>query len=399
MPLMCSDLPVERLNGGQPILAPRDNWWEDGVTFNAAALHLAPSPENLPLIERLLESRRCPREKWSRGVVVLHYRARPLRDSHRIARSHIGMAIFTPELELLWRPPEPIIRPDENPQGFDHLGVEDPRITRIGDQFVMLYCGVGNSSGRDLIARICCCVSQDLIHWEKLGPVLGDVNRHNNKDGVLLPEPIDGQWMMLHRPMLEAPDVHLSESDPPMIPNGLGFIRDIHLAVSDSPTGVWCDCGRVMSAFENPAVVTSWIGAGSVPIPLGDRRYLALYHVGNLLQDGQREYDLDAAILNFQGFSPAHPDRIVESRLEHLMVPETKWEIEATHPDSLGNVLFTCGSYEDAGHVHIIYGGGDTMTMAARVSRAALVERLERCGLSNPFLSDEVKDAEVSRTR
>ncbi|MBE0695553.1 MAG: hypothetical protein IH586_01390 [Anaerolineaceae bacterium] len=33
-------LQVERCNGGEPILSPTTNWWESGVTFNAAAIFL-----------------------------------------------------------------------------------------------------------------------------------------------------------------------------------------------------------------------------------------------------------------------------------------------------------------------------------------------------------------------
>ena len=47
-------LPVERLHEGRPIIAPTGHWWEDGVTFNTAAVYLPRSAEHDPLIAGLL---------------------------------------------------------------------------------------------------------------------------------------------------------------------------------------------------------------------------------------------------------------------------------------------------------------------------------------------------------
>ena len=45
--------PIERLNSGEPIIAPTDLWWENGVTFNSAAVLLA-GPERARLGPALL---------------------------------------------------------------------------------------------------------------------------------------------------------------------------------------------------------------------------------------------------------------------------------------------------------------------------------------------------------
>ncbi|OPZ82158.1 MAG: hypothetical protein BWY76_02798 [bacterium ADurb.Bin429] len=114
-----------------------------------------------------------------------------------------------------------------------------------------------------------------------------------------------------------------------------------------------------------------------MPIPLGDQRYLVIFHTGHFHRDGRREYDLDAAIFNFDRFDPARPDRLLEARLDRIMVPETDTEVNGPFPDSVANVLFTCGTYVYQDDLYILYGGGDTYVMSARLKLAALLDRLE----------------------
>ena len=45
----------------------------------------------------------------------------------------IGLALFTPRLELLYRYPEPVVSPDESKDSPDYLGVEDPRQVHLAD--------------------------------------------------------------------------------------------------------------------------------------------------------------------------------------------------------------------------------------------------------------------------
>ncbi len=362
MALQPYGVPVERLHGGAPILQPRGDGWESGVTFNTAAFYLERSAANDPIITQLLGEKNPEAPELRDGVVALHYRARPKTDpGFRWNRSFVGLALFTPTLQLLKRYAEPVITPGNQPDEPDYLGVEDPRITRLGDTFYAVYCGVsGTAEEGGWKAANCLASSRDLLHWTKHGALQGDINLANNKDGVLFPDPIQGRYVLLHRPM---------------VGNSSDF--SICLAVSDSPTGVWKDCGAVLASRPDPLCRESWVGAGSVPIPLGGLRYLVIYHTGNELCSGGREYDLDAAIFNFEQFSPSDPTALVEKRLDRLMVPETEYERAAPFSDSVANVLFTCGTYEYNGDIYIVYGGGDTYIMAAKVNRQTLLAALE----------------------
>ena len=110
-----------------------------------------------------------------------------------------------------------------------------------------------------------------------------------------------------------------------------------------------------------------------VPLPLGDNRYLTIVHTGHRDAKHNRFYTLDALVLDLSDFDPAHPERVVISRLDRIMIPETRWEIEGPCPDSVGNVLFSCGAFEREGEIYVIYGGGDTYVMAAQNQQSGSV--------------------------
>lgn len=360
-------LAVERLNGGEPIIAPTEYWWETGVTFNAAALYV--EPENTPVIRALLPEG-APADLLTEGVVAIHYRARPEVDpGSAFVRSFIGLAVFTPDLRPIYRWPEPVVLPDPDPNGFDTLGVEDPRITRLGDTFYMIYCGLAADPVTTYQARLCMATSIDLVHWKKLGVIPSNTMNNDNKDGVLFPEPVNGKYYLLHRPYA------------PTIP------RDVRLAAADAPEGPYTDLGLMMRPYPNPRMKTSWLGAGSVPIAIGGGRYIAIYHTGNAFNDTDREYDLAAALIDFKAGDPAvDPEKLVTNRLEPMMVPETPAELRSHSQLQVGNVLFACGSYEYKGDVYIIYGGADTYTLGAKVRKADLVRAVETAGLGNPYM-------------
>jgi predicted GH43/DUF377 family glycosyl hydrolase len=361
---------VDRCNGGAPIVSPGANWWETGVTFNAAALYLERSAVNDRIIQTLLPMRRLQDTDLARGVVVIHYRARPETDPGLpFVRSFIGLALFTPDFKLLYRYAEPVLLPDPMSDGADFLGVEDPRITRIGDVFFMVYCGLKADPNTIYHAQLCTARSTDLVHWQKLGPMKGDINATYNKDGVLFPDALDGKYFLLHRPWRNGSP----HSD-----------HATHLAVSEAPDGTWRDLGEIMHSYRNPRFQESWVGAGSVPIPVGNGRYIMIYHTGNSMAGGELEYDLDVALLDLRRVA-SDPPSVVLGRIEHFMVPETPQELRSHSTLQVQNVLFTCGSYEYGEHVYVIYGGADTYLLAARVNKTELLRALEKADLRNPF--------------
>jgi beta-1,2-mannobiose phosphorylase / 1,2-beta-oligomannan phosphorylase len=378
-----SQVRIHRHNGGAPILSPGENGWESGVTFNAAVEFLDAGRDRA-LVERLVHAAGAGAAAAQDLVAVL-YRARPKSDpGYLMNRSYVGLALFDAELKLIHRFPRPVLGPDAGKTADDYLGTEDPRVTRVGEKFVMVYCGCGEENG-SWRATLCTAESSDLVNWRKTGPMeiaYGDLGASaafdpsyfdnlgairaasghvNNKDGVLFPDQVDGWYYFLHRPMVG----HIST-------------WAIHLARSRSLAGPWEDLGPIMRARPNTGWVDAWIGAGAVPIALGNGRYLEIYHVGHRAADGSRMYTLGAAVMDLGRLDPSNPREVVTARLDHFMSPQTKWEIEGPYPDSVGNVVFACGAYERGGEIHILYGGGDTYIMAASVAKAELLGAMER---------------------
>jgi beta-1,2-mannobiose phosphorylase / 1,2-beta-oligomannan phosphorylase len=355
-------LNVERMNGGKPLISADPNGWDDGFTLNPTATYIERSPRNDEIIRSMFGRNALRDPRLQDGILVVFYRGVPTQKAGLPAlRSSVGLAAFTPDLKLLKRFPYPVVVPTDDPMGCDFYGVEDQRITKIGDTFYMVYCGFNPRLSETHNIRICMAESKDLVHWTKLGPIKGNINDIPNKDAVMLPGPIDGKYMMLHRPCV-----------------GCQGSLSISLAVSDSPTGVWQDLGAIIRPPKHPGYLMSWVGAGSAPIPLGNNRFLADYHTGNYLVTGERDYFASFAVLDFNKFDPSNPEAIVESRCEGVLMPETHYELHSPWPhDKNLNCVFPCGSYEYNDEIVMIYGGADAYVLAARLSKAELLAQLD----------------------
>lgn len=345
----------ERMHGGRPVLEPDPaHAWASRVVLNPAAVHVEAGAE----LEALYDAWGLPGDRRDHlrtagGACVMLYRAQgDAVDGH--APSRLGLAVFTPLLEPVWRRDEPVL---SNDAPFHNLGVEDPRCTKVGDTYYLYYTGYAEDTpGAPPEARrvrVCLATTRDFVRWTLHGPARGDLNAVNNKNAALLPEPVDGRWLLLHRPM-EGPDA-----------------MAIHLAEADDPAGPWRSRGLLMKSFEYREFARSWIGAGGPPLPLGDGRFLMIYHQGHFTPEGTREYDLAAALLDFGDDTP------VRSRIEPLMRPTGAAEQQGDADLGVDNVLFTCANYRLGDRLVIPYAGADSRIFGAVTGFGALVEALE----------------------
>lgn len=338
---------VQRLNHGWPLVEPiRMHAWESAVTFNPACILVEGKEALAPIIAALpfpaSEKQRLTREE---ALCFLLYRAQgactPERD---YTASSLGLAVLSYDLRLLARHHMPIIVPEYD---FENLGVEDARLSRVGNTFVLLYTAYGKSSPRNTI-RIALASSSDLVHWEKHGLLNADFNSIDNKNAMLFDQSVDGRYLMLHRPM---------EGEHAMA---------IHWAEADDPFGTWRSRGVFMKPIPNPAFVDTWIGGGAPPLHLHDDQFLILYHVGNRKADGTREYDLGIAIADMRTASP------IIKRDEPLLRPETVYETQGNAELGVNNVVFICGAYFYRQDLYFPYAGADSVVLAGRISKSEL---------------------------
>jgi predicted GH43/DUF377 family glycosyl hydrolase len=151
-----------------PILSPQGTTWESAGTFNPAVLRV---PGGAPFSSKF----------------VMLYRAQDAAGTSRLgyAESRDGIH-FT-------RRADPILAPET---GYEKDGgVEDPRLQKIDDTYVLTYTGYNKKE-----AQLCLATSRDLIHWDRKGVILpayqGNWNAGWTKSGAIVPEKIDGKYWM-----------------------------------------------------------------------------------------------------------------------------------------------------------------------------------------------------------
>ncbi len=257
-------------------------------------------------------------------VVTLDGRALLTSLSHfRIARSADGRS-FTVD-------PQPAIKPD---QWYEGYGIEDPRITKLGDTYYVVYKGVSEHAILQCLAS-----TKDFVNWQKHGIILAP----ENMDGMLFPEKIRGKYALLHRPMpryMGAPNMWIAYSED-LIHWGE------HALLATCTQGTW-EGGR--------------IGGGAVPF-LTEHGWLEIYHAAT---EGER-YCLGAMLLEKD-----HPERMIAKSPAPILEPEAPYEVRGFKD----NVVFTCGAIVRGDAVTIYYGAADMVMAAAEMSVSEIIATL-----------------------
>jgi predicted GH43/DUF377 family glycosyl hydrolase len=261
-----------------------------------------------------------------------------VRVEDRTGISHLGLARSADGLSG-WRiEPEWALLADTGSE-LERHGIEDPRITRVGDEYLVTYTAY--SSGGPLV---CLAATRDFRAYERRGAILAP----ENKDAALFPEPIGGQFAILHRPV--------ASSAPP----GIWIGRSPDLTH-------WGDHEPVLPAGAKGAWDSSKVGLGPPPLPTAEG-WLLLYH-------GVREtaagaiYRCGLALLDRD-----HPERVLSRSASWVLAPEAAYE----RIGDVGNVVFPCGwtLLEDGDTLHLYYGAADSCVCVATASLGALLAHL-----------------------
>ena len=225
--------------------------------------------------------------------------------------------------------------------GGEEFGVEDARITKIDGRYYFTYVAVSHHGVTTALAG-----TKDFETFERYGTIF----HVENKDVVLFPEKIAGQYAALHRPNCAtpytAPEMWLASS-PDLIHWGQ---HEPFMAGESS----W-ETGR--------------IGAGTPPIKT-DQGWVEIYHGNdkNVGDEGVGMYSAGVLLLDLE-----NPQKILRSSRGVVLKPETEYEREGFVP----NVLFPTGVV-DCGETWLIYyGAADTCTAVVEVSVKELLEKLK----------------------
>jgi len=235
----------------------------------------------------------------------------------RVARSRDARTFTVDEEVLLWPA-----------RDYEAFGLEDPRITRIGDTYYIQYVGVSAHG-------ICTCLAttQDFRRVVRLGIIFGP----ENKDVAIFPDPVNGRHYALHRP-----------ASPFSLKN--------EMWLAESPDLLCWGNHRHLAGLRPDRWDSHRIGAGAPPLRT-DRGWLEIYHGA----DAGNRYCLGAMLLDL------HEPWKVVARSE-LPILEPEWDYECN--GFFGQVVFTCGALLDEQTLRIYYGAADTCMACAEIPLA-----------------------------
>lgn len=221
-------------------------------------------------------------------------------------------------------------------------GVEDPRITYVEE--LKKYAIVYTAYTRDG-PGVSLALSEDFSQFERLGVIMAP----EDKDAALLPQRIDGQWALIHRPVT-APRAHM----------WISFSENLyhwgrHKLMLEARRGAWWDANKI--GLSPPPILTA-------------KGWLVIYH-------GVRQTAAGAIYrLGLALFDLMNPEVCLKRGDEWIFGPEETYERRG----DVDNVVFPCGTTiaPDGDTVRLYYGAADTSIAMATGSIQAMLLALEQ---------------------
>jgi predicted GH43/DUF377 family glycosyl hydrolase len=225
----------------------------------------------------------------------------------------------------------------------EQFGIEDPRITQIGDEYLIAYTGYSGDG-----PLVCLATTRDFRSYERRGVLMPP----EDKDAALFPRQFEGRWALIHRPVSATPRLAA------------------HIWLSWSPDlRHWGDHTILLSAREGAWWDAHKIGLCAPPLET-PRGWLLLYHGVQTTAAGSI-YRFGLALLDI-----AHPDRVLARSSEWLFGPDAPYE----RIGDVDQVVFSCGwqLLDDGDTIRLYYGAADTSICVATASLYALLDWLSR---------------------
>ena len=252
-----------------------------------------------------------------------------------VARSENGVTDWVIE-------PERVMLPNVHTDA-EEFGIEDPRITRIGDEYMIVYTGY--SSDGPLVSL---ATTRDFRTYERRSMLFPP----EDKDAALFPRQFDGRFALIHRPVSITP-THAA-----------------HIWLSWSPDlRHWGDHTILLRAREGSWWDAHKVGLCAPPL-LTDQGWLLLYHGVRTTAAGSI-YRLGLALLD-----TSRPELVLARSSEWIFAPDAPYE----RIGDVDQVVFSCGwqPLDDGDTIRIYYGAADTSICLATASISELLGWLVR---------------------
>ena len=225
----------------------------------------------------------------------------------------------------------------------ERFGIEDARITQVGDEYLIVYTGYSRDG-----ALVALASTRDFRAYDRRGVIMPP----EDKDAALFPRRFDDRWALIHRPVSASPR------------------HAAHIWLSWSPDlRHWGDHTILLRAREGGWWDAHKVGLCAPPLATPEG-WLLLYHGVHTTAAGSI-YRLGLALLDTE-----RPDRVLARSTEWLFGPDTEYE----RIGDVDQVVFSCGwqLLDDGDTIRIYYGAADTSICVATASQSALLGWLAR---------------------
>jgi predicted GH43/DUF377 family glycosyl hydrolase len=334
----------------QDLTPLRDDFTVIGI-FNPGAVKVK---DEIVLLARVAEKPRDRRTgfiglpRWDpNGKVVVDWTSEVEPDPRVIRRksdellrltslSHLRVFRSPDDGSMKWTP-GPVLLPASP---LEEFGIEDPRIVEIDETYWITYVAVSRHGVSTALAS-----THDFVTFERHGVVFCP----ENKDVVLFPRKVNGEYFALHRPnpnsQFARPEIWLARSQ-----------NLLHWGQHEC-----LHCGS--AEWESDRV-----GAGTQPVLL-EEGWLEIYHGSRRAErpDEVGAYSAGAMLLDRD-----NPARILRRSHEPIMQPTADFE----RSGFVDNVVFPTAMIERGDALSVYYGAADTCIGVVEFSRKELLAAL-----------------------
>lgn len=238
---------------------------------------------------------------------------------------------------------EPTLAPDPANYPEEIWGIEDPRITWVGElnTYVVTYTSYSTSGPAVSLA-----LTTDFQRFERKGVIMPP----EDKDAALFPRRFDGRWLLIHRPVAQFPGAQANI--------WYSYSPDLrhwgdHCVALMARRGAWWDANKI--GLSPPPVET----------PEG---WLIIYHGVRNTPAGCL-YRLGLALVDRDD-----PRRVIRRGDEWVFAPERPYE----QVGDVADVVFPCGVtlHSETNQLYMYYGAADTCVALATANLDDLLDWL-----------------------
>jgi len=237
------------------------------------------------------------------------------------------------------------------------LGVEDPRIAKIGDKYIMTYVSLSRQGN----ISTSLAVSKDCLKWDRKGTIFSE----QNKDVSLFPEKFNKFYYTFNRPE-----------------SGFQF----------TPPHMWISSSKDLSNWghNRPLILSrkgKWdyerVGAGPPPVKT-KKGWLLLYHgveerdfsspvvvSGSSVVHTSASYEVGAALFDLK-----YPRNLIAKSPEPIISPTKDYDKKGF----VNNVIFPTGLVPDLNGEDLLLfsGGADRVTTVKKISLKDIFKSMKK---------------------